>query len=157
MSRRLTHRNPPVVTTSSHSHSHAHHHDQHPHADLDALESGPDAVLHAGAFRTEKIAKFLEAHFGEVEVVETREIEVGEATNEEDTVMQDGDEVHTTEKEQGHEKLLVFEPAIVVKLDDWEARVGLLDLVRVQFLMRCIHSIFWKLTVCCSQGCPLRL
>lgn len=119
------------MTTSAHSHSHSH--DRHPHTDLDASESGPDAVLHAGALRTEKIAKFLEAHFGEVEVVETREVEIGEATNdEEDTLMGESDETHPTEKEkqEGDKNLLVFEPAIVVKLDDWEARVGLLDLVR---------------------------
>ena len=105
------------------------------HTDLDASESGPDAVLHAGALRTEKIAKFLEAHFGEVEVVETREVEIGEATtnDEEDTLMGESDETDPTEKEkqEGDRKLLVFEPAIVVNLDDWEARVGLLDLVRI--------------------------
>ena len=105
------------------------------HTDLDASESGPDAVLHAGALRTEKIAKFLEAHFGGVEVVETREVEIGEATtnDEEDTLMGESDETDPTEKEkqEGDRKLLVFEPAIVVNLDDWEARVGLLDLVRI--------------------------
>jgi len=54
------------------------------------------------ALRTQKIAEFLEAHFGSVEIAET------EAT------------------EEGN---MMLEPAIVVRLDDLEARVGLIDLV----------------------------
>jgi hypothetical protein len=123
-------------------HSHVHNHDRHPHTDLDASESGPDAILHAGALRTEKIAKFLEAHFGEVEVVETREIEVGGATDGEDTPMEDGDEAQATEDRKGDEKLLVFEPAIVVKLDDWEARIGLLDLVYIPAPLICLPTLY---------------
>lgn len=77
------------MTSSAHSHSHSHphshehepHHDIHPHTDLDALGEGEgtEAVVHAGALRTERVAQFLEAQFGDVEVVETREVEAGEA------------------------------------------------------------------------------
>lgn len=127
------------MTSHSHSHSHDghHHHDINPHTDLDALgsKSDSDAALHAGAIRTEKIAKFLEAHFGDVEVVETREVEV---VSGEDTAMGEGDEGATTEqngetKEEGSGKMLVFEPAIVVRLDAYEARIGLVDLVSFYF------------------------
>lgn len=62
--------------------------------------------------------------------METREIEVAKTGDGEDTLM-DGDETHATEKQEEDGKLLVFEPAIVVKLDEWEARIGLLDLVYI--------------------------
>jgi cleavage and polyadenylation specificity factor subunit 3 len=115
------------VTASSQSCSHL---DLHPHTDLDAhaghQSPGTDPSWHAGALRTEKIVKFLEAHFGPVKLVETRE-----------TAM-----VSTSETEHGDENmsiqpvkvpLLSFDPAIVVTLDEWTAWIGLVDLVSCQF------------------------
>lgn len=153
-----------LVTSSSHSHSHSHPEaqDLHPHTDLDALDQAgddPSIAVHSSALRTEKIAKFLEAHFGDVDVVETREVEAGEDTDDVpgDTAMRNGDEelpankiegagdtemvdatdgapqdtvkTATDDVESKDGKLLLFDPAIVVKLDEWEARIGLLDLV----------------------------
>lgn len=84
------------MIASGHSHSHD---VPHPHADL---PSGISDSIERGALRTQKIAEFLEAHFGSVEIVEMRETDNGK---------------------------VMFEPAIVVRLDDQEARVGLVDLV----------------------------
>lgn len=107
-------------------------HGIHPHTDLEAHSHSrsnghtkgtedPTASLHASALRTEKIAKFLEAHFGPVEIVETRG----------DSEEGDGDDVHMKPT-----KLLAFDPAILVRLDEWTARVGLVDLVRNTYLSR---------------------
>jgi Pre-mRNA 3'-end-processing endonuclease polyadenylation factor C-term len=82
-------------------HDHSHSHDaSHPHADLSADASEP---VERAALRTQNIAEFLEAHFGSVEIAETEATEEGK---------------------------IMFEPSIVVRLDDLEARVGLIDLVR---------------------------
>lgn len=138
-----------IVTTHSrshdHSHSHSHDHpDVNPHTDLDALGEGSDAAIHAGALRTEKIAKFLEAHFGEVELVETREVEVGEDHGG-DSTMEDGEQTPDATNGNKNGTLLVYEPAIVVRLDEYEARIGLVDLVRPIFI--------WILTVLRANDC----
>ncbi|KAF8335755.1 beta-lactamase-like protein [Cantharellus anzutake] len=93
-------RSPASVKVSSH-HDHSHHeatYDQpHPHADI----PGDDNIVERRALRTQKIADFLEAHFGDVETVETR---------------------------TGDDGKLILDPAMVVRIDKWEARIGLLDL-----------------------------
>lgn len=88
-----------AVTTHPHSHSHEDHHHPHPHADLS--QTTPDPI-EQNALRTQRMAEFLEAHFGEVDIVDSRETEDGK---------------------------LVLDPAILIKLDEAEARVGLLDMV----------------------------
>jgi len=98
-------RSPASVKLSSTNHDHTHHshhgasYDQpHPHADL----PGDDSIVEKRALRTQKIADFLQIHFGEVETIETRPDEDGK---------------------------VVVDPAMIVHLDEWEARIGLLDLV----------------------------
>ena len=86
---------------TSHPHSHAHSHTpphSHPHADAD----GPDAEL----TRIHWLAKFLEAHFGEVELHMPEE---------------------AVEPEQGEAS---HEPALLVRLDEADALVSLVSMVR---------------------------
>lgn len=97
-----------IVSSSNHDHSHHSHHEAsynqpHPHADL----PGNDNILERRALRTQKIADFLQLHFGEVETVETRPDEEGK---------------------------VILDPGIIVRLDEWEARIGLLDLVRAHHI-----------------------
>ncbi len=90
-----------TVTTHAHSHSHSHSHapeHPHPHADIE----GESAVV----TRIHRLAMFLEAHFGEVELhmpEETGEVEQGEDSH---------------------------EPSLLVRLDEADALVNLLSLVR---------------------------
>lgn len=117
----------PHTDLEAHSHSHSHSHaDAHSNGVDPQDAADPSASLHASALRTEKIAKFLEAHFGPVEIVETREEGNGE----------DGEDM-----DMKPTKLLAFDPAIVVHLDEWTARVGLLDLVGVSHLTAPKHSL----------------
>ncbi|PSS37824.1 hypothetical protein PHLCEN_2v292 [Hermanssonia centrifuga] len=87
------------MTTHAHSHSHSHSHapeHPHPHADIE----GESAVV----TRIHRLAMFLEAHFGEVELhmpEETGEVEQGEDSH---------------------------EPSLLVRLDEADALVNLLSL-----------------------------
>ncbi|KAL0956605.1 hypothetical protein HGRIS_002742 [Hohenbuehelia grisea] len=85
------------LTSSSHSHSHSHSH-EHPHAD-NHTES-------ADVIRIQRLAMFLEAHFGEVELH-----------------MPDGSE---DDAEQGEE---TNEPSLLVRLDEADARISLTTLI----------------------------
>lgn len=85
-----------TVTTHSHSHSHSHApEDAHPHADVEG-ETGP-------VTRIRRLAMFLEAHFGDVELH-----------------MPDD-----AETESGSE------PALLVRLDEADAVISLVTLVSV--------------------------
>lgn len=109
-----------IVTTHTHSHSHGEDHGHpHPHADLSQTTSDP---IEQGALRTQRIAEFLEAHFGEVDIVDSRELEDGK---------------------------LILDPAILVKLDEAEARVGLLDMV----CLLVICHVAFKTHQLLSAGC----
>lgn len=90
----------PLVTSHAHSHSHEHSHEHaHPHADP---ESETSSVM-----RIQRLAMFLEAHFGEVELH-----------------MPD---VAEDDREQGEDD---HEPSLLVRLDEADARIHLLSLVR---------------------------
>jgi len=80
------------LTTQSHSHSHS-----HPHAD--SHEENSDVI------RIQRLAMFLEAHFGEVELHMPEE---------------------TGEPEQGEENGV--EPSLLVRLDEADARISLVSM-----------------------------
>ena len=92
---------PMTVTTHSHSHSHTPDH-AHPHADVDG-DAGP-------VTRIRRLAMFLEAHFGDVEL-------------------------HMPEKPLGKENEQDMNvddvPGLLITQDDAEAFVNLVDLVRL--------------------------
>ncbi|TFK44227.1 mRNA 3'-end-processing protein YSH1 [Crucibulum laeve] len=81
------------LTSQSHSHSHS-----HPHAEPEGDSSD--------VMRIQRLAMFLEAHFGEVELH-----------------MPDGTEVE--EQEQGEDE---NEPSLLVRLDEADARINLLSM-----------------------------
>lgn len=93
-----------VVTSSSHSHSHAPS-ESHPHADVDDKT--------AEKIRIQRLAMFLEAHFGEIEL----------------HMPQDGDEDAKQPQEPG-EAEASREPALLVTVDEADAVITLGSLVR---------------------------
>jgi cleavage and polyadenylation specificity factor subunit 3 len=98
---------PPVTSTShSHSHSHAPSH-PHPHADIEDKT--------AENVRIRRLAMFLEAHFGDVEL---------HMPEQPPTSPQD---------EHGEGDLANQEPALLVTLDDSEAVINLSSMVRSSF------------------------
>ena len=94
---------PMTVTTHSHSHSHTPDH-AHPHADVDG-DAGP-------VTRIRRLAMFLEAHFGDVELHMPDEAEA------------DPD----VEGENGSQ------PALLVRLDEADAVINLVTLVSTSAL-----------------------
>lgn len=97
------------MTTNSHSHSHSHSDSDpskeqkghiHPHADPEG-ES-------ASVTRIARLAMFLEAHFGEVE------LHMPEASDEEEQELGEDDK----------------QPSLLVRLDDADAQISLITLVR---------------------------
>lgn len=88
-----------TVTTQPHSHSHS-----HPHADT---KSEASSVM-----RIQRLAMFLEAHFGEVE-------------------LHMPDEEDAQELEQGEDEQ--HDPSLIVRLDEVAATINLLSLVRPHF------------------------
>ncbi len=93
-----------AVTAHKHSHEHPHKH-KHPHANTEGEL--------ASMTRVQRLAMFLEAHFGEVEFHQPDE---------------DGSDAE--EKEQGERS--DEEPSLLVRLDEADARIDLISLVRVQ-------------------------
>ena len=89
-----------LVTTHRHSHDHDH---KHPHADAKGELSSMT--------RVQRLAMFLEAHFGEVEFHQP-----------------DNEESDPEEKEAGEHS--DEEPSLLVRLDEADARINLLSLVR---------------------------
>lgn len=87
------------MTTSSHSHSHAKSSHVHPHASSDGEASS--------VTRIQRLAMFLEAHFGEVE------LHMPETTEEE-----------PESQEDAHQ-----DPSLLVQLDDADAQINLVTLV----------------------------
>ena len=94
------------MTTNAHKHTHAPEH-AHPHADAEPED--------AERLRIQRLAWFLEAHFGEVEFH-----------------MPDADDAN--EVEQGED---AHEPALLVTLDEADAMINLLSMVctRASFLI----------------------
>lgn len=90
----------------SHSHNHA-----HPHGDKD---SGASSVM-----RIQRLAMFLEAHFGEVELHMPEE---------------DAQELEQGEDEQ-------HDPSLIVRLDEADARINLLSLV-CSISLICLFVLF---------------
>ena len=89
-----------TVTTHPHAHSHSHAPEQsHPHADVDEEN--------VASTRIRRLAMFLEAHFGEVE------LHMPEAT---------------AEPEHGEDD---HEPSLLVRLDEADAVINLLTMVGV--------------------------
>lgn len=82
---------------TSHSHSHSHPHTKHPHAEKEFDQFA----------RNQSLAKFLEAHFGEVELHIPDELD---------------------ESEQGEDEHDV--PSLFVQLDEADATINLVSLVR---------------------------
>jgi len=105
------------VTTHPHSHSHLHPH-SHPHADPDG-----DA---AEVIRIRRLALFLEAHFGEVELH-----------------MPD---VSEEEPEQGENDR---EASLLVRLDETDARINLLSLVST-----CVAMNQWLVLMMLGRRLP---
>ncbi|KDQ21927.1 hypothetical protein BOTBODRAFT_26331 [Botryobasidium botryosum FD-172 SS1] len=83
------------MTTHKHAHAHPHAEPSHPHSHSEELDN---------ALRVERIAMFLEAHFGDLDLIEGKESED-------------------------------IAPAILLRLDEWEARVSLDDMV-----VHCTHE-----------------
>lgn len=90
-----------IVTTNGHSHSHGPPDHPHPHAD--------NREENAQVTRIERLAWFLEAHFGEVE------LHMPTDTAPED--MEQGEDAH--------------EPSLLVRLDEADATIDLLSMVRL--------------------------
>ena len=99
------------MTTNSHKHTHAPDH-AHPHADAEPED--------AERLRIQRLAWFLEAHFGEVEFH-----------------MPDADDAN--EVEQGED---AHEPALLVTLDEADAMINLLSMVctRASFLQSDVNT-----------------
>lgn len=95
----------PTVTSQPHSHSHQSHapDEPHPHADIE-----DDS---AGVTRIQRLAMFLEAHFGEVE-------------------LHMPEDMHEPEQGEDHQE----EPSLLVRLDEADASISLLSLVRTFIL-----------------------
>ena len=91
------------MTTHPHAHEHAPKH-PHPHADL-----GPES---AERIRIQRLAWFLEAHFGDVEL----------------HMPEEGDEM-----EQGED---THEPSLLVTLDEADAVINLLSMVSLPHRLR---------------------
>ncbi|KAH6897627.1 mRNA 3'-end-processing protein YSH1 [Coprinopsis sp. MPI-PUGE-AT-0042] len=104
------------LTTGKHSHSHEHH--AHPHADL---EGEPSSVT-----RIQRLAMFLEAHFGEVELhmpdedAEEEEPKPKKDDEDEEKDAEDGEDEEDTARRE--------EPALLVRLDEAFAQISLLSL-----------------------------
>lgn len=118
------------MTAGAHTHDHAHEEKStpdlvaptrpHPHAIKKSADGhSPDEV---GVMRLERIVSFLEAHFGDVELLEPG---IKPAKMEEDG---DEDEAADGEEKKDDEEE-VQGPAIVIKLDEYQAYIGLLDMV----------------------------
>ena len=107
-----------IVTTNSHSHSHSHTEapsHPHPHADVDDKSTE--------STRIRRLAMFLEAHFGDVELHMPEEAS-SEPQEKEPT---DDDQAESEEpKDQ--------EPALLITMDDAEAVISLGSLVCHVFL-----------------------
>ncbi|KAH9935599.1 Metallo-hydrolase/oxidoreductase [Fomitopsis serialis] len=122
------------LTTHPHSHSHAPEH-PHPHADIED-ETGP-------VTRIRRLAMFLEAHFGEVEL----------------HMPEDGDE---QEQEQGEDS---HEAALLVRLDEADALINLVTLTvestseqlkrRVETVLDMALSTVSSLNESFTSGVPL--
>ena len=113
------------MTASHHSHSHSHEEGDkaqavpnhtHPHATANAGIAHPAEA--ARVLRLDRIGTFLEAHFGDVQVVEATpkvdELKTEESMDEEES---------PKEEPTG--------PSILIKLDEHEATIGLSDMVSV--------------------------
>ncbi|KAG2016264.1 endoribonuclease ysh1, variant 3 [Coprinopsis cinerea AmutBmut pab1-1] len=98
-------KSPASVKLTTHPHSHSHSHHQHPHADLEGESSS--------VTRIQRLAMFLEAHFGEVEL----------HYPDEETEQRDNAEEDEEEEEEERE------PALLVRLDEAFAQINLLSLV----------------------------
>lgn len=104
------------MTTSSHSHSHSESaSSQHPHGD-------PDGASYS-VIRIQRLAMFLEAHFGEVE------LHMPETNDDKQ------------ELEEPHQ-----DPSLLVQLDDADAEINLISLVYLP-----IFSLFVSLTLLCRS------
>jgi cleavage and polyadenylation specificity factor subunit 3 len=105
------------VTTGKHSHSHEHH--THPHADV---EGEPSSVT-----RIQRLAMFLEAHFGEVELhMPDEDAEEEQPKPKKDD---DGEEKDAEDGEDEEDTARREEPALLVSLDEAFAQISLLSLV----------------------------
>lgn len=93
------------------THAHRHEPEHHPHSDHD--------YQHNPMIRIQRLGRFLEAHFGEVEYH-----------------MPDEDE--ETEQEELPTKA---EPSFLIQLDDAEARINLLSMVRSSCSILCFPPL----------------
>jgi cleavage and polyadenylation specificity factor subunit 3 len=109
------------VTAQNHSH---HHHLDHPHVHADPL-----GELEERQTRYARLLTFLSSHFGEATISIPEEEE--SIKPEKDTAMNGARSNAGSDKEQGE---LGEEPSIIVKVDEGEARVSLIDLVCPDFL-----------------------
>ncbi|KAG8957482.1 endoribonuclease ysh1, partial [Tulasnella sp. 408] len=114
------------LTNSPHSHEHddATSEDvkpgiknQHPHPHARKRQDHGYFPEEAVVLRLERIIHFLEAHFGDVQMYEPKPAPEPEVKPDPDTEMNGGDVAETPAPE---------EPAIIVKLDDNEARINLI-------------------------------
>lgn len=128
-----------AVTHSPHNHDHdeatsedvkpsdKHH---HPHPHTNKRHDHGYSPEEAAVLRLERIIQFLEAHFGDVQMYEPKPVLETEVEPEGDTEMtEEGDS----------EPLAADEPAIIVKLDDNEARINLIRMASLT-----IHSCFYR-------------
>lgn len=82
--------------------------------------------------RYERLLSFLSSHFGEAMISIPDEEE--RSKPEKDTTMNGARSDAGSDKEQGE---LGEDPSIIVRVDEGEARVSLIDLVRSDYLKRC--------------------
>lgn len=115
------------MTASGHNHDHKHEETvqaelvaptrPHPHA----IKKGADghSAEEVGVLRLDRIIAFLEAHFGEVEgPTEIQPVKMDESEGKEEM-----------EEEEEGAKPEEAGPALVIKLDEYTATIGLLDMV----------------------------
>lgn len=105
------------MTAQNHSH---HHHRDHSHPHADPLDEEEERQM-----RYERLLSFLSSHFGEA-MISIPEEEEG-SKPEKDTTMNGARSDAGSDKEQGE---LGEDPSIIVRVDEGEARVSLIDLVR---------------------------
>ncbi|KAI0930575.1 endoribonuclease ysh1 [Taiwanofungus camphoratus] len=131
-------KSPASVKLTSHSHSHSHSHihapdEPHPHADIEEAS--------ASVTRVRRLAMFLEAHFGEVELHMPEEAD---------------------EPEQGEDS---HEPSLLVRLDEADALINLVSMTvsstnealkkRVEIVLDMAISTVSSLNEAFTSGVPL--
>ncbi|KAG2016263.1 endoribonuclease ysh1, variant 2 [Coprinopsis cinerea AmutBmut pab1-1] len=136
-------KSPASVKLTTHPHSHSHSHHQHPHADLEGESSS--------VTRIQRLAMFLEAHFGEVEL----------HYPDEETEQRDNAEEDEEEEEEERE------PALLVRLDEAFAQINLLSLTvsspnealrkRVEAVLDMALTTVSSLTESFTSGVPVTI